>query len=258
MSDRLTDAISPLTNPKIRAAYETYFGQSRQRRRCVDYNNLVEIILQESTQFRKTLKKTPVAAMRGIPFLEWCMLADATNQPNLSGESPTNLLRNHSDESSWRDFLSCASHFLLAVQSTDVKQEKFHFEAGKKALGICSPYRPAHIYRLVCYVFDKTNSGADDWFKVPVDLRDKFKQHLPPLLASVAACQCKEIARTADNFRFLSAIAKDRVGFLRIAGDLSKDEEYKVRTLIHFGPRRYLLSTTRTGLLHRAFAEFGQ
>ncbi len=255
LSDRLTSAVSPLQNETIRLAYKKYFGLSRDRRKYCDYKTLVNSIINESKKYRKTINKKK---LRGILALEWCMLADACNQSTLSGTSASNLLLRHSRKSSWRNFLLCASNFSTAAKSTDETQERLHFNIGAKALGIASKYRPAHIYRLYCYLLSKINSGVDGWFGVNELMQTAFKSRLPPFLAAVATCQCQRIPQTADNFRFLSAVAQDRVGFLELAADLDKKEKKVVQNLIHFGPARYLKSTSKSGLLRRAFAKYGK
>jgi hypothetical protein len=255
LSDRLTSAISPLQNKTIRLAYEKYFLLTRSRRTYNDYKTLVDSIINESKKYREQIDKKK---LRGILLLEWCMLADANNQTKLSGRSPTNLLLTHSCESSWRQFLLCASNFSNAAKSTDETQERHHFDEGAKALGIDSEYRPPHIYRLLCYILNKINSGVDGWFDVNKLMQTAFKSLLPPFLAAVATCQCQKIPQTADNFRFLSAVAQDRLGFLELAADLDKEEKLVVQNLIHFGPARYLKSTSTSGMLRRAFAKYGK
>jgi hypothetical protein len=186
------------------------------------------------------------------------MLADACNQSTLSGTSASNLLLKHCHKSSWRNFLLCASSFSAAAKSTDETEERSHFDKGAKALGIASKYCPPHIYRLVCYLLNKINSGVDGWFDVNKLMQTAFKSLLPPFLAAVATCQCQRIPQTADNFRFLSAVAQDRLGFLELAAGLDKKEKHEIQNLIHFGPARYLKSTSKSGLLRRAFAKYGK
>lgn len=255
LSDRLTSAVSPLQNKTVRLAYEKYFGLSRDRRTYCDYKTLVNSIINESKKYREQIN---TKNMSGILVLQWCMLSDACNHSKLSGTSASNLLLNHSCESSWRKFLLCASNFCTAAKSTDETQERLHFDKGAEALGIDSEYRPPHIYRLLCYILKKINSGVDGWFGVNKLMQTAFKHLLPPFLAAVATCQCQRIPQTADNFRFLSAVAQDRLGFLELAADLDKKEKHEVQNLIHFGPARYLKSTSKSGLLRRAFAKYGK
>lgn len=255
LSDRLTSAVSPLQNNTVRLAYEKYFGLSRDLRTYGDYKKLVHSIINESKKYRKTINKKK---MHGILVLQWCMLADACNQSTLSGTSASNLLLKHCSESSWCNFLLCASSFSTAAKSTDETEERLHFDKGAKALGIDSEYRPLHIYRLLCYLLNKINSGVDGWFGVNKLMQAAFKNRLPPFLAAVATCQCQRIPQTADNFRFLSEVAQDRLGFLELAAGLDQKEKKVVQDLIYFGPARYLKSTSKSGLLRRAFAKYGK
>jgi len=82
-----------------------------------------------------------------------------------------------------------------------------------------------------------------------------FSTYFIPLipLASVSA----QIPQKTDNFRFLSAVAQDHLGFLALAADLDQRERKVVQNLIYFGPARYLKSTSKSGLLRGAFAKYG-
>ena len=195
-----------------------------------------------------------------MQLLEWCMLADALNNTKLGGNSADNLLMSHSNGGSWENFKSCAMEFALAAGCTDHTQEYVHFERGAKKLGIKSKnmYRPLHMYRLFCVLVNKTDSGVDGWFNVNSELRSEFKKRLPPFLAAVAACQCAKVPRTRDNFTFLATVAQDRAGFLQVAASLSEEETIQVRTTLHFGPARFIASTSKKGLLSRAYKKYKQ
>ena len=84
LSDRLTPAISPLDNPVVLKAYETYFDKPRDTRCFADYNSLVEVIIDESQNYRRGLPEPK--NIRGKDLLEWCSLADAFNQSTLGGD----------------------------------------------------------------------------------------------------------------------------------------------------------------------------
>ena len=254
LSDRLTAAISPLNNPAVLQAYKTYFAKPRNTRCFADHHSLVTVILNESKIYRRGLPETK--QMMGKVLLEWCNLADACNQSTLSGTSQANILRTHLTEEWWRSFTTAATHFCNAVSSTNEREEKEHFDRAVKAMRISKAYRPVHIYRLVCFVMRKEDSHVDVWFKVDIPMRNAFATRLPAFLASCAACQCFKVPRTAANFAFLSKVAEDRLGFLRLAADLDETEQNDIKHLIHFGPYRFIQSTTQTGLLHRAFAAF--
>ena len=230
LSDRFTDAISPMKNHDVLAAYTAYFRISRRNRKFADYQTLVQAIVTASRDYRIL---HPKKTLRGMPVLEWCMLSDALNQSKLGGDSDANLLMSHCNRQSWKNFQSCASEFALATTSADQKQEYVHFRRGAKNLGIKSRkfYRPLHIYRLLSYLVNKTDSGVDGWFDVDKQLRTAFKACLPPFLAAVAACQCSKVPRTRDNFAFLTAVAQDRVGFLQVAAELTKEETTQINTL---------------------------
>ena len=90
------------------------------------------------------------------------------------------------------------------------------------------------------------------------ELRFAFKKRLSPFLAAVAACQCAKVPRTRDNFTFLATVAQDRAGFLQVAAKLSEEETIQVRTTLHFGPARFIASTSKTGLLSRAYKKYRQ
>ena len=254
LSDRLTPAISPLDNPVVLKAYQTYFDKPRDTRCFADYNSLVEVIIDESQNYRRGLPEPK--NIRGKDLLEWCSLADAFNQSTLGGDSPTNILATHLNESWWCKFTTAATNFSNAVSSTNKQEEKKHFDRAATALGIRKVYRPPHIYRLLCFVMGKIDSDVDVWFKVNIQMRTAFEKRLPHFLASCAACQCFKVPRTAANFAFLRRVAHDRLGFLRLAADLDEIEQASIQKLIHFGPNRFIKSTTKTGLLHRAFAAF--
>jgi hypothetical protein len=185
------------------------------------------------------------------------MLADACNQSTLAGNSKSNLLLTHLTKADWYGFQSCAVEFCLALESADLKQEEMHFRRGAKKLGIASAYRPLHMYRLCGVVFKKSESVVDELFKVHVGMRAAFKSRLSPLLAAVASCQCQKVERSVENFRFLSAVAQDRTLFLQTAANVTDALQKKeIQNLIHFGPARFLKSTSRTGLLGRAFEKY--
>ena len=260
LSDRFVDAISPMKNHAVLAAYKQYFDKPIQSRRLVEFETLVSAIVTASRTFRSSYPDSNFYDHGGIHLLEWCMLADAFNNTKLGGDSATNILMSRSNERSWKNFQACAVEFDLAAKCTDQKQEYNHFKRGAKELGIKSKnmYRPLHIYRLYCFLVNKTDSGVDDWFKVDSELRSAFKERLSPFLAAVAACQCAEVPRTRDNFTFLSNVAQDRAGFLQIAANLTEEEKIQVRTQLHFGPARFVLSTTKTGLLSRAYKKYRQ
>lgn len=258
LSDRFVDAISPMKNHAVLAAYKAYFDKPRHTRRLVEFGTLATAIVNASREFRIKHTEETIRSSGGIHLLEWCMLADALNNTKLGGNSAANLLKNHSNGESWENFKSCAVEFALAAACTDHAQEKVHFKRAAKKLGIKSKnmYRPLHMYRLFCVLIDKTDSGVDGWFNVNSEMRSEFKKRLPPFLAAVAACQCEKIPRTRSNFMFLKKVGQDRVGFLRVAANLTEEETIQVKTLIHFGPARFIQSTSTTGLLFRAFEKY--
>jgi hypothetical protein len=260
LSDRFVDAISPMKNHAVLAAYKQYFDKPIQSRRLAEFETLVSAILTASRTFRSSNPQGTIYDHGGMHLLEWCMLADALNNSKLGGDSADNILMSHSNEGSWKNFKACAVEFELAAKCTDQKLEYNHFKKGAKELGIKSKnmYRPLHIYRLYCFLVNKKDSGVNDWFKVNSALRCAFKERLSPFLAAVAACQCAKVPRTRDNFTFLNKVAQDRAGFLQVAANLTEEEKIQVRTLLHFGPARFVVSTTKKGLLSRAYKKYRQ
>lgn len=260
LSDRFTDAISPMKNLSVLAAYKAYFDKPSLIRGLVEFETLVKAIVNASKEFRSKHPTETMRSCEGMLLLEWCMLADALNNSKLGGNSTANILMCHSNEKSWKNFKSCAAKFALAAECTDHTQEFQHFLKGADILGIISKnrYRPLHMYRLFCFVIDKTDGGVDGWFNVNNELRSAFKKRLPHFLAAVAACQCAKVPRTRSNFTFLTAVAEDRAGFLKVAANLTEEETIQVKTLLHFGPARFIQSTSAAGLLSRAFCKYRQ
>jgi hypothetical protein len=251
LSDRLTRAVSPFKNPAIN--YGAYFNKPGSDRVFADYETLATSITKASKTYRiglpvvkkKTFqKKTKTTCKRkqkpqhGIDKLEWWGLNDARNHTTLAGTSASCVLAHHNNESSWKRMVEAAALWSKAVNSTSEAEEKSYYEKAKNLFPIDSTYRPAHVYRLFCFLVGFESPLLSSIFQVDQQMLSFFKIRLNPFLAAVAACQCQDVTRNETNYDILKIVVNDRPRFLREAADLTTEEEKEIETCFHFGPNR--------------------
>ena len=258
--DDMTDRVGMClltSNSVVSNAYSSYFGTPKLQRTYSQFKMLVECILANSRQYRKTIGSTSEAS--GLVVLEIAAMLDARNNSTINVNSISNVLAARLNEEGWKrfkQFASCISEVISPTAISIGEAPISLYRKARLALGMKSSYRPLHIARVLAVLLGNYPEFLNKLFGVDETLLQVFEARLPVRLAAVAACQCDKVPRTASVYAFLSAVADDRLGFLQLAAGLSSAEIDFCRHYFYFGPNRIVESTTPTGLCKNAFATY--
>ena len=258
--DDMTDRVGMClltSNSVVSNAYSSYFGTPKLQRTYSQFKMLVECILANSRQYRKTIGSTSEAS--GLVVLEIAAMLDAGNNSTINVNSISNVLAARLNEEGWKrfkQFASCISEVISPTAISIGEAPISLYRKARLALGMKSSYRPLHIARVLAVLLGNYPEFLNKLFGVDETLLQVFEARLPVRLAAVAACQCDKVPRTASVYAFLSAVADDRLGFLQLAAGLSSAEIDFCRHYFYFGPNRIVESTTPTGLFKNAFATY--
>ena len=258
--DDMTDRVGMClltSNSVVSNAYSSYFGTPKLQRTYSQFKMLVECILANSRQYRKTIGSTSKAS--GLVVLEIAAMLDARNNSTINVNSISNVLAARLNEEGWKrfkQFASCISEVISPTAISIGEAPISLYRKARLALGMKSSYRPLHIARVLAVLLGNYPEFLNKLFGVDETLLQVFEARLPVRLAAVAACQCDKVPRTASVYAFLSAVADDRLGFLQLAAGLSSAEIDFCRHYFYFGPNRIVESTTPTGLFKNAFATY--
>ena len=258
--DDMTDRVGMClltSNSVVSNAYSSYFGTPKLQRTYSQFKMLVECILANSRQYRKTIGSTSEAS--GLVVLEIAAMLDAGNNSTINVNSISNVLAARLNEEGWKrfkQFASCISEVISPTAISIGEAPISLYRKARLALGMKSSYRPLHIARVLAVLLGNYPEFLNKLFGVDETLLQVFEARLPVRLAAVAACQCDKVPRTASVYAFLSAVADDRLGFLQLAAGLSSAEIDFCRHYFYFGPNRIVESTTPTGLFKNAFAKY--
>ena len=258
--DDMTDRVGMCqltSNSVVSNAYSSYFGTPKLQRTYSQFKMLVECILANSRQYRKTIGSTSEAS--GLVVLEIAAMLDARNNSTINVNSISNVLAARLNEEGWKRFKQFASCISEVISPTAISKGEAPislYTKARLALGMKSSYRPLHIARVLAVLLGNYPEFLNKLFGVDETLLQVFEARLPVRLAAVAACQCDKVPRTASVYAFLSAVADDRLGFLPLAAGLSSAEIDFCRHYFYFGPNRIVESTTPTGLFKNAFATY--
>ena len=258
--DDMTDRVGMClltSNSVVSNAYSSYFGTPKLQRTYSQFKMLVECILANSRQYRKTIGSTSEAS--GLVVLEIAAMLDARNNSTINVNSISNVLAARLNEEGWKrfkQFASCISEVISPTAISIGEAPISLYRKARLALGMKSSYRPLHIARVLAVLLGNYPEFLNKLFGVDETLLQVFEARLPVRLAAVAACQCDKVPRTASVYAFLSAVADDRLGFLQLAAGLSSAEIDFCRHYFYFGPNRIVESTIPTGLFKNAFATY--
>ena len=257
--DDMTDRVGMClltSNSVVSNAYSSYFGTPKLQRTYSQFKMLVECILANSRQYRKTIGSTSEAS--GLVVLEIAAMLDARNNSTINVNSISNVLAARLNEEGWKrfkQFASCISEVISPTAISIGEAPISLYRKARLALGMKSSYRPLHIARVLAVLLGNYPEFLNKLFGVDETILQVFEARLPVRLAAVAACQCDKVPRTASVYAFLSAVADDRLGFLQLAAGLSSAEIDFCKHYFYFGPNRIVESTTPTGLFENAFAK---
>ena len=234
--DDMTDRVGMClltSNSVVSNAYSSYFGTPKLQRTYSQFKMLVQCILANSRQYRKTIGSTSEAS--GLVVLEIAAMLDARNNSTINVNSISNVLAARLNEEGWKrfkQFASCISEVISPTAISIGEAPISLYRRARLALGMKSSYRPLHIARVLAVLLGNYPEFLNKLFGVDETLLQVFEARLPVRLAAVAACQCDKVPRTASVYAFLSAVADDRLGFLQLAAGLSSAEIDFCRHLI--------------------------
>lgn len=274
--DRL-GGLSPKVNSKVDAGFRAYFQEkTADKRTFQDYKALVSILLEEGSRIRRSFpqklastrdgtRKLVVDAdqLTGLRFLEWINVNDSRNNTTLNSCSQSNNLRFHCTEPGWKGLVSAASFFGAAAAARTEQSQLSMYEKGCKEHPIDSKYRHGHGLRLVCHASEIKEAPAivDTLFPaVNKELLGILRKLLPPMVASVAACQCNVDRKhlTLRNYVFLSHVVGNRAGFFRaVSGQPEQAGRDELDTHVHFGPATLFQSQQIASRMPRVLADRG-